>query len=81
LTTIVSLGVKLVYVLGITNIIGLLLILLSCRCTAGRRIVGRLWRYGWYKKFYNKHCYYWWFFIASVLLHTATALLVFGSPL
>ncbi len=74
-----NLGLRLIFILGITNIIGLLLVLLSCRCIPG--IANKLFRYGWYKKFYIKHCYFWWLFVGSVLLHTALAFLVFGIQL
>ncbi len=71
------LGLRLIFILGITNIIGLLLVLLSCRCIGS----ARLFRHGWYKKFYNLHCYFWLLFIGSVLLHTTLAFLVFGIQL
>jgi hypothetical protein len=75
-----ELGIKLVYVLGITNIIGLLLVLFSCRCMGFPRLTRKLFNYSWYHKFYQKHCYYWWFFVISVLLHTIFAAIVFGWP-
>ncbi len=73
-----SVGVKLIYVLGIANIIGVLLVFFSCRCLVGVRFVNKMFQHDWYKKFYDLHCYYWWFFFASVVLHTITAFLVFG---
>ena len=76
-----ALGAKLAYALGITNIIGIALVLLSCRCMAGKRLFNFLWKFGWYKKFYNLHCYYWWLFIASVLLHAVLAIDTYGNPL
>jgi len=33
-----------------------------------------------YMKFYNWHCYYWWFFIVSVALHALIAVTAFGNP-
>lgn len=75
------LGVKLTFIFGIVNVIGLALVLLSCRCLLGNSITKKLWQYGWYKKFYSKHCYYWWLFIISVLIHAALGFLVFGNPL
>ncbi|MEM3030670.1 MAG: hypothetical protein QXH27_02940 [Candidatus Micrarchaeia archaeon] len=74
------LGIRLVWLLGITNIITLLLVLLSCRCLGGAKVVERLWRHSWYQRFYRLHCYWWWLFLLSVLLHTTLAFLVFGLP-
>ncbi len=75
-----EIGVKLIYILGLSNIIGLLLVFFSCRCLVGINFVKKMWKYRWYQKFYNYHCYYWWFFFISVLMHTLIAFLVFGIP-
>ena len=69
---------KIVFVLGIVNLISLFLVLFSCRCMMGT-IVSRLVRYNWYKKFYSFHGYYWWIFIISVLLHSVLAVIVYGN--
>ena len=75
------LGAKLTFILGITNVISILLVLFSCRCLIGTAFVKRMWdTHEWYKKFYNAHCIYWRIFIASVLLHTILAFLIFGNP-
>ncbi|MDO8740749.1 MAG: hypothetical protein Q7J54_04240 [Candidatus Woesearchaeota archaeon] len=74
-----SLGIKIVYVLGWTNILSLVLILLSCRCILGLKpssfSSSKL-----YMRFYKYHCYYWWLLIASVLLHAIMAFIIFGNP-
>jgi hypothetical protein len=77
----IALGVKMVYVLGVTNVIGLLLVLLSCRCIPmiGSLTAG-LTKSKFYQSFYKYHCYYWMFFIISVILHAIVALLSFGFP-
>lgn len=74
------LGIKLTFILGITNIIGISLVFLSCRCLMGKNLSKFLFKYDWYKKFYGYHCYYWWFFIISVLLHSLIALTTYGIP-
>ncbi len=74
------LGLRLIFILGIINIVGFVLVLLSCRCIMGAKLAKGLWQSELYKKFYSKHCYYWWLFLASVLLHTTLAFLVFGLP-
>jgi len=71
---------KLTFILGITNIISLILVWFTCRCTLGRKLTNKLWNYEWYKKLYNLHCYFWWIFIGSVIIHAILAILVFGIP-
>ncbi|HJO02145.1 MAG: hypothetical protein QF655_00915 [Candidatus Woesearchaeota archaeon] len=76
-----DLGVKLIFILGIVNLFSIVLIFFSCRCLAGQKFTSRMMQYAWYKKFYAMHCYYWWIFIISVILHTALAFSAFGNPL
>jgi|TARA_Y100000310_G_scaffold141404_1_gene140868 hypothetical protein len=71
---------QLIFIFGIINVISIILVFFSCRCLVGAKLVKRLWQYDWYKKFYKMHCYYWWLFIISVLLHTILAFYVFGIP-
>lgn len=73
-------GTKIVYILGIANIAGLLLVFFSCRCLMGSALAKKLMQHEWYRKFYNAHCYYWWLFFVSVALHAALAILVYGNP-
>jgi len=70
---------QIVFILGITNIISLFFVLLSCRCMLGT-FVNKLWKYEWYKKFYSLHCYFWWIFIISVIFHAVLAIITFGNP-
>jgi len=70
---------KVAYLLGYANIIGLLLVLFSCRCIMGIK-PETLSKSKLYMKFYNYHCYYWWFFIVSVALHAVLAVTAFGNP-
>ncbi len=65
---------KILLIAGITNVIFVVLVFFSCRCLVGKNIYSRLIKYDWYKKFYTKHCYYWWAFFISVLVHTFLAL-------
>jgi hypothetical protein len=76
-----ALGIKVIYTLGLTNVIGLLLVLSTCRCIPmiGELTAG-LMKSKTYLRFYGYHCYYWLFFISSVLLHAVFAILVFGFP-
>jgi len=72
------LATKLAFVLGITNIIGIFLVLLSCRCIPG--LAMRLTQNQKYMSFYRYHCYYWWFFLGSVAMHAILAIVAFGIP-
>lgn len=71
--------IKIVYLLGWTNIIGLLLVLLSCRCIMSMK-PEKLSSSKFYVKFYKYHCYYWWFFIISVAVHAVFAITALGNP-
>lgn len=73
-------AVKAVYVLGWTNIIGLFLVLFSCRCILGSRLNQKLTQSKLYLKFYQYHCYYWLFFITSVVSHAIVAIIGLGNP-
>lgn len=72
-------AVKLAYMLGFTNLLGLLLVLFSCRCIMGIN-PERLSKSRLYMAFYKYHCYYWWLFIISVALHAVIAITAFGNP-
>ena len=75
-----ELGLRLIYVFGITNILFLVLVLLSCRCMGVPQITEKLFQSEKFKRFYKYHCYFWWGFILSVVLHTLFAFYFLGSP-
>ncbi len=70
----------LVFILGITNIVYLALVSLSCRCMLNYHLSKKLWASPFYQKFYSYHCWYWRIFFVSVLLHATLALIVYGIP-
>ncbi len=72
-------AIKIAYILGWTNIIGLALVLLSCRCIMGLK-PSSLSKSKIYMAIYKYHCYYWWFFIVSVLAHAIFAITAVGNP-
>ena len=74
-----ALAIKLTYIFAWLNIIGLLLVLLSCRCVFKINL-GNFGRSKFFQKFYRYHCYYWWFFIISVLCHAILAITTYGNP-
>lgn len=75
-----GLGVKIMFLLGLTNLISMFLVFFSCRCMVGINFVNKMFKYKCYQKYYSKHCYYWWIFFTSVILHVILGFLVFGIP-
>jgi len=71
---------RLVFALGIINVLTIMLVFFSCRCLIGRRFVDRMWKYKWYRIYHKGHCYYWWLLAVSVLLHSTIALSIYGDP-
>ena len=67
-------------VAGIANVLFLLLISLSCRCMGMHNLTKGLFSNEWYMKFYNMHCYFWYLLYASVFIHAAIAIYLFGVP-
>lgn len=75
-----ELGAKLTYILGITNLIGLGLVLVSCRCLMGAKLASKLSKIPGYRKILRHHCQWWWLFFISVGIHSILAILAFGNP-
>ncbi len=71
---------RLIVILGITNLVSGLLVLFSCRCIPGLKITGKLMQHKGYQRFYKYHCYYWWIFWTSVMIHAALAIAYYGIP-
>lgn len=69
---------KILFIAGFANILFILLILLTCRCLGVSKLSSKLSHYNWYKKLYAKHCYFWWLFFISVIIHTFLAFYLFG---
>jgi len=67
---------QILFIAGITNIIFLVMVLLSCRCMVFSKYTQKLLS----SKLNKYHCWYWWGFIASVLVHTVLAFYLFGWP-
>lgn len=73
-------GYRITLLFGVINIITLLLVFFSCRCLVGSKFIKGMWDHKWYQKYYRSHCYYWWIFMTSVILHTVFAIITFGNP-
>jgi len=74
------LALKILFIFGLTNILFLLLLAFSCRCIGLHKITSKFLTYEKYRKFYNLHCYYWYGFFISVIIHTSLAFYLFGWP-
>lgn len=71
---------KLVYVLGWVNLLGIAMVFFSCRCLTGQKLFAWLVKLNWYKKFYQRHCWWWYLFFGSVAAHALLALNLYGNP-
>ena len=71
---------QVLYITGITNLIFFLLIVFSCRCMGFWKITKPLLKYRWFQKVYSKHCWYWYGFFISVIIHAVTAFTLFPFP-
>ncbi len=71
---------RLIFVLGIINLVTGVLIILTCRCMAGTRLTSKLMKYPTYQRFFSYHCYIWWIFWASVVIHVIFAIGLLGNP-
>lgn len=75
-----ELAARLVFILGIVNLVTGLVIFLSCRCVPGMRFTGQLMKHASYARFFKIHCYLWWIFWPSVVIHAIIAIGFFGTP-
>jgi len=73
--------VRLIFILGIVNLLAAMLIFFSCRCIPGSRLLSKLTKYTAYKRLFKYHCYIWWILWPSVIVHATLAILFFGIPL
>ena len=71
---------RIIFFLGIVNLLTGLLVFFSCRCLPGSKIGAALMQKPPYKSFYKWHCHLWKVFWPSVLVHTILALTFFGWP-
>ena len=78
LSTVVML--RIVFVTSIINIIAILLVVLSCRCINIWKVTSVLSRYPWFKRYFRWHCFLWYVFLPSVIIHAVLALILLGVP-
>jgi len=71
---------RIIFILGIVNLLTGFLIFFSCRCLPGSKIGAILMQKPPYKNFYKWHCHIWKVFWPSVIVHAILALIFFGWP-
>ncbi len=71
---------RVVFVTAMINIVTILLILFSCRCINTWKITSGLMKMAWFKRFFKWHCYVWYVFLPSIIIHVIFALLALGNP-
>ena len=71
---------RVIFILGMLNLLTGLLVFFSCRCLPGSKIGAVLMQKPLYKSFYKWHCHIWKVFWPSVIVHTILALVFFGWP-
>lgn len=69
-----------IFITAMINLLAICLILLSCRCINMWPLTSFLSKYPWFKRFFKWHCYFWYLFIPSVIIHAFFALSVIGFP-
>ncbi len=75
-----ELAPRLVFILGIVNILSGTILFLSCRCVPGMKFAARWMKNARYLRFYKLHCYLWWIFWPGVIIHAVVAIIFFGMP-
>jgi hypothetical protein len=71
---------KIVFILGIINLLTGLTLYFSCRCIPMGKRGKQLMQKEWFKKYYKYHCVIWKIFWPSVIIHIVLAIMVFRIP-
>ena len=71
---------RIVFITALINLVSFLLVLLSCRCVNTWKLTAWLNRYGWFKRFFKWHCFLWYIFLPSMIIHIIFAFMIAGIP-
>ena len=74
------LATRIIFILGLVNSVTGLSIFFSCRCLPGSSIGKSLMKRPRFQKFYKFHCYLWWIFWPSVVIHATLVFVYLGWP-
>jgi hypothetical protein len=71
---------RIIFILGIVNLVAGLAIFFSCRCLPGSKIAKGLMKHRWYQSYFKLHCYIWRVFWVSVVVHAVLVIAYIGMP-
>ena len=71
---------RIIFVLGITNLLSGLFVFFTCRCLPGWKLTRPLMQHAWYQRVFKWHCTIWWIFWVSVIVHAIYAIGLYGAP-
>jgi len=70
---------QVIKILGVLNITMATLLFSSCRCIPASKLFRNIMDRPAYKSYFKYHCYIWYVFWPSVIVHAAIAFTVFGG--
>lgn len=73
-------GIRFIFITGLTNLLFGLLVLFSCRWVPMTKITKPLQKYKFYQTYYRLHNYFWWLFWISIAIHIPFAISYVGFP-
>ena len=71
---------KIVFITALINLLSVFLILTTCRCMNMWKITSGLNKMAWFKRYFRWHCYIWYIFVPSLIIHAYFAISVMGVP-
>lgn len=74
------LAAQIIFILGIINFIVAMLLLSTCRCIPMLKPFKGLMKNKTFQRYYKWHCYLWWVFFPSVIVHVIFAVGRLGMP-
>jgi len=75
-----ELAPRIVFILGIINLVSGLFVFFTCRCLPGWKIGEKLMQKPCYQKIFKWHCFVWWVFWISVIVHAVFAIGFYSIP-
>jgi hypothetical protein len=78
--TFYTIAPKIIFILGIFNVLTGLTLYVTCRCIPMGRTGKQLMQKEWFKKFYKYHCVIWKIFWPSVIIHASLAIAIHRIP-
>jgi choline-glycine betaine transporter len=73
-------GIRIIFITGLTNLFFGLLVLFSCRWVPIARITRPFSKSRGYQRFFRLHNYFWWLFWISIAVHVPFAISYVGFP-